>query len=128
MGELIYKEECFQIIGLCMEIHSILGPGLLEVVYKDAMEYEFKQNGIPCQREKEFTIPYKGIILPRKYYADFVAFDDIVLEVKADRNPLDNHVRQSINYLALAKSPLAIIINFGERSLKYKRVVRNEYY
>ncbi|MEZ4958104.1 MAG: GxxExxY protein [Saprospiraceae bacterium] len=122
---MLYKEECFKIIGMCMEVHKILGPGLLEIVYKDALEIELKQNEIPFWREKQFQINYKGKILPRKYIADFVAFNDIILEIKADTNPLDNHLRQTLNYLALAKSPLGLIINFGEGSLQYKRVLKS---
>ena len=58
------EEETYKIIGICMEVHRNLGPGLLEVIYKDALEIEFKNNRIPYQREKEFAIVYKGIILP----------------------------------------------------------------
>ncbi len=54
--EIIFKKECFEIVGKCMEIHNILGKGLSEIVYKDAMEYEFAQNKIPFSREKEFTV------------------------------------------------------------------------
>jgi GxxExxY protein len=125
MRNLIYGEECYQIVGLCMEVHKILGPGLLEVVYKDAMEYEFQQNGVPYEREKSFIIPYKTTVLPRKYISDFLACGEIVLEIKADTMPVESHLKQTMNYMALAKSPLGIIINFGEESLKYKRVIRS---
>ncbi len=59
MSKLIYPEESFKIIGLCMEVHRCLGPGLLEVVYKDALEYEFEVNDIFFEREKKFEVPYK---------------------------------------------------------------------
>ena len=107
-----------------MEIHRILGPGLLEVVYKDAMEHEFQINNIPYSREKQYAIPYKDIILKRTYNADFVAFDDIILEVKAENGAIEKHIKQTLNYMALAKSPIGLIINFGEESLKYKRLIR----
>lgn len=110
-----------------MEVHRTLGPGLLEVVYKDAMEYEFQMNKISYQREKPFVVQYKEIILPRKYYADFVAFDDIILEVKADTSTVETHLKQTLNYLALAKTPLGLIINFGEESLRHKRVIHSAY-
>ena len=57
------QQETYKIIGICMEVHRILGPGLLEIVYKDALEIEFKENNIPFEREKEFVIEYKGEIL-----------------------------------------------------------------
>ena len=84
MIDAIYlKDEIYKIIGLCMEVHKILGKGHSEVVYKDALEYEFRMNQIPFEREKEYLIRYKDIILPRKYNADFVIFDEIIFEVKA---------------------------------------------
>lgn len=66
------KNENYEIVGICMEVHRLLGSGLLEIVYKDALEIEFKSHNIPFQREKEFSIEYKGIILPHKFYADFI--------------------------------------------------------
>ena len=64
MTEIIYKEESFRIIGLCMEVHNNLGKGFLEIVYKDALEYEFRKNNIRFEREKEYVVNYKDIILP----------------------------------------------------------------
>lgn len=63
MGNLILKDESYQIIGKCFEVHNELGPGFLEVVYKDALELEFQQAGIPYEREKEYSIIYKGNLL-----------------------------------------------------------------
>ena len=83
MSKLIYKEESYTIIGKCFEVHNNLGRGFLEIVYKDALEYEFRKAGIPYEREKEYTVNYKGLILPHKFYADFVVFDKIILEIKA---------------------------------------------
>lgn len=123
MADLIYKEEFYKIIGLCMEVHKTLGRGFLEIVYKDALEYEFKKNKISYEREKEYEIPYKEIILSHKYYADFVVFDKIILEVKAVNGIADEFIKQILNYLSASKNKLGIIINFGEDSLKYKRLV-----
>jgi len=83
MSELIYKEESYDIIGKCMEVHNNLGAGLLEIVYKDALELEFQRAGILYEREKEYVVNYKGVILPHKFYADFVVYDKIILEIKA---------------------------------------------
>lgn len=83
MTDLIYKEDSYEIIGKCFEVHNNLGSGFLEIVYKDALEYEFKKAGIPYNREKKYEVNYKGIILPHKFYADFVIYDKIILEVKA---------------------------------------------
>jgi GxxExxY protein len=126
-SDLIYKEECFKIIGICMEIHRILGRGLKEIVYKDAMEYEFKTNKIQFQREKEFSVEYKDIILKHNFYADFVVYNNLILEVKACEFIHDDFIPITLNYISIAKSPLGLIINFGSPSLEYKRVVNSDH-
>lgn len=118
-----FQEESFQIIGLCMEVHRILGRGLSEVVYKDAIEHELKAKNIFFEREKKYEVEYKGTILPHYYFADFVIDRKIILEVKAQEGMLEDHYRQVINYLAVSKLKLGLLINFGENSLKFKRVI-----
>jgi GxxExxY protein len=105
-----------------MEVHRNLGKGFLEVVYKDALQYELRKVNIEFEREKKFEITYKDIILPHYYIADFLAFGKIIIEVKAQENVAENHYKQVINYLAVSKLKLGLIINFGEESLKFKRV------
>ena len=117
------KEENYTIVGLCMEVHRILGPGLLEIVYKDALEIEFRNNNIPFEREKEFFIEYKGVILPHKFYADFIVYDEIILEVKSTKEISNEHIAQTINYMKLAESQIGIIANFQNKSLVHKRLV-----
>jgi GxxExxY protein len=123
MTEIIYKEESFRIIGLCMEVHNNLGKGFLEIVYKDALEYEFRKNNIPFEREKEYEINYKDIVLPHKFYDDFVVFDKIILEVKGMAGIAEGHIAQTLNYLKVSGLKLGLIVNFGELSLQSKRVV-----
>ncbi|HLF32618.1 MAG TPA: GxxExxY protein [Cyclobacteriaceae bacterium] len=123
MAEIIYKDESYKIIGICMEVHNHLGPGFLEVVYKDALEYEFQKAKIPFEREKEYVVHYRGITLRRKFYADFVVFDKIILEVKAVSGIADDFIALAINYLKVSRNKLAIIANFGEIKFKHKRVV-----
>ena len=123
MAELLYKEECFQIIGRCFEVHNNLGPGFLEIVYKDALEYEFRQANVSYKREMEFIVNYKGIKLPHKFYADFIVLDKIILEIKAVAGIADEFIAQSINYLKVSGNKLALIVNFGELKLNYKRIV-----
>ena len=123
MGELIYKDEAFKIIGCCMEVHRQLGKGHDEVIYKDALEIELKRQGIPFKREQEYKLTYKGVVLPHKYFADFVVLDKIILEAKAIEALTDSHIKQTLNYLAASKLKLGLLVNFGEDSLNYKRVV-----
>lgn len=89
-----------------MEVHNNLGAGFLEIVYKDALEYEFKKANIPFAREKMYEVNYKGIILPHRFYADFIVYEEIILEVKR-----------------VSRNQLALIVNFGELKLNYKRIV-----
>ncbi|MQP51898.1 MULTISPECIES: GxxExxY protein [unclassified Flavobacterium] len=117
------EEETFKIIGICMKVHRNLGPGLLEVVYKDALEIEFKANNIPFEREKEFSIEYKGVILPHKFYADFIVNEDIVLEVKSIKEFSGEHTAQVLNYMKLSDSEIGLLVNFQNKSLQHKRLV-----
>lgn len=121
--DLIYKEESYQIIGLCMEVHRQLGKGFNEAVYCDALEIEFIDNKINYSREILYNITYKGNTLPHKYRADFIIDNKIILELKAIEFLNSAHIKQTLNYLAVSKLKLGLLINFGEDSLKYKRVI-----
>jgi GxxExxY protein len=123
MDDIYLREESYKIIGLCMEVHRILGKGHSEVVYKDALEYEFRTNFIPFEREKSYEIEYKDIVLPRKYIADFVLHNEIIFEVKAISQLTNSDIKQTLNYLASSKNKLGLLANFGEDSLKYKRII-----
>ena len=123
MENILYKEESYKIIGLCMEVHNNLGKGFLEVVYKDALEYEFRHANVPFEREKEYVVNYKGVILPHKFYADFVVYDKIILEVKCVSGIHDEHIAQTMNYLKISKCKLGLLVNFGKLSLEFKRII-----
>ena len=123
MKDLILKEEAYLIIGCCMEVHRKLGNGFSEIVYKDALEYEFRNAGIDFTREKEFVVHYKDIILPHKFYAYFVVFDSIILEVKSVVEFSKSHYSQVINYLAVSDLSLGLLVNFNADDLQYKRFV-----
>lgn len=123
MEEYIYTQENYKIVGICIEVQRILGAGLLEVVYKDALEYEFQQQNIPYAREKEYPVSYKGIVLPHRFYADFVVYDNIIFEVKAVIGITKEHIAQTINYIKLTQGRLGIIANFGNTPLEHKRII-----
>jgi len=123
MNNILYKEQSYQIIGKCIEVHNNLGPGFLEIVYKDALEFEFLNAGIIYEREKKYDVHYKGVILRHKYFADFVLHDKIILEVKSMSVISQIFIAQAINYLKVSDNQLALIVNFGELKLNYKRVV-----
>ena len=122
--ELLFENKTFTIIGLCMEVHKILGHGFSEVVYKDALMLEAKLKGIPVEREKEFQIEYKQTILPHSFFADFIFFDDIIVEVKASSDAINNiAISQTLNYLKASGCRVGLIVNFGEKSLKHHRLI-----
>jgi GxxExxY protein len=123
VADIIYKEESYNIIGACIEVYNTLGKGFSEIVYKDALEYEFKKRSIPYRRERGYDIPYKDTILEHKYFADFVVYDKITLEVKSATSIVDGFVKQTLNYITIAHHKLGLIINFGEDSLVYKRIL-----
>jgi GxxExxY protein len=122
--DLLYKQECFQLIGLCMEIHRELGRGHDEIIYKDAFVVELSRAKIPFTRERKYEVTYKGVILAHPYFADFVVLDQIIFEAKAVEKLNDAHTKQVLNYLAAAKLRLGILVNFGAESLEWKRIVR----
>jgi len=123
MTDILYKDESFKIIGICMEIHKTLGIGLKEINYKDALEIELIENKIPYKREKPYKVKYKNIVLGHPYIADFLVYEAIILEVKSASAIIDSHIAQTLSYLNVSDAKLGIIINFGERSLTWKRVL-----
>jgi GxxExxY protein len=113
----------YKIIGACFEVYNLLGKGFSEIVYKDALEHEFCLRGIAYEREKKYDISYKNIILSHHFFADFVIDAQVILEVKAKQGVIEDHYKQVINYLAVSDCPIGLLVNFGESSLKYKRVI-----
>ena len=106
-----------------MEVHKYLGCGFLESVYQEALSHEFMIQKIPHEREKTLTITYKDIELNKKYIADFVCFDKIIIELKAVSQLNAEHEAQVLNYLKATGYKLGILVNFGSKSLEYKRLV-----
>lgn len=126
MSDFIYEEESYQIIGILFEVHKNLGKGFSEIVYKDALEYEFNQLNIPFEREREYAVNYKDSILKHKFYADFVLLDKIILEVKSCNTFSNNDINQCLNYLKVSNNKLAILVNFNKSSLEHKRIVNSK--
>ena len=123
MAKLIFREESYLIMGACMEVHRELGCGFLEAVYQTALAIEFERQKIPFEREKEIEIFYKGIHLNKKYCADFICYNKILLELKAMNNLISEHESQILNYLKATQLRLGLLINFGKINLEYKRFV-----
>jgi GxxExxY protein len=124
MSNYLYEEDTYKIIGALMEVHKNLGKGFSEIVYKDAFEYELKKINFSFEREKEYSVHYKDIVLKHKFYADFVVLDKIIIEVKSTGGLIDKDLSQCLNYLHVSGHRLAILVNFNKESLEYKRVVK----
>lgn len=124
MTDILFREEVYKIVGVCMAVYNTLGHGFLEVVYKDAMEIEFSNIEMEFEREKEFPVFYKERRLNRTFYADFCLFENIIVEVKANADGILNEaIAQIINYLKASGNRLGVIVNFGKSKLEYKRIV-----
>lgn len=123
MADILFKDESYKIIGACFEVHNILGHGFSEAVYKDALEIELVKLKIPFVREKAFTIVYKEQKLRHFFVADFVVYDNIILEIKIGAYIGDPYIKQTINYLKASGLRLGIVINFGLSKLESQRIV-----
>ena len=123
MANILYKDESYSIIGALFEVYNHIGSGFSEIVYKDALEYEFRSRNIKYNREKEYAVQYKDHILPHKFYADFVVYDKIILEIKAVDNLHDKHLSQCLNYLKVSSCRLAILANFHKDLLDHRRII-----
>ena len=123
MDDFLFKNEGYKIIGAGYEVHNVLGAGFLEAVYQEALELEFQIRNIPYQREVKLDIYYKGNLLKKYYEADFICFDSIIVELKALSSLASEHEAQLLNYLKATEFKVGYLINFGEKSLKYKRMI-----
>ncbi len=115
--------ETYAIIGAAMEVHRELGHGFLEAVYQDALAAELARREVPFEREIEIPILYKGARLASSYRADFVCFRTIIVELKALGAITGVEESQVINYLKATGIKRGLLMNFGTRSLQYKRLV-----
>jgi GxxExxY protein len=106
-----------------MEVHCQLGCGFLEPVYQEALAIELNQRGIPHVREVKLPLSYKGYDLETKYCADFICYSSVAVELKALSRMGGTEEAQVINYLKSTGHEIGLLINFGARSLEYRRFV-----
>ena len=119
---MLFKDETEKILKACMNVHNELGNCFLEPVYQEALAIEFDLLGIPYEKEVKLEILYKGHKLDKIYYADFVCFESIIVELKAVSKLINAHKAQLINYLNAINKEVGLLINFGEASLKWQRI------
>ena len=118
----LFKKETYKIIGCAMKVHSELGNGFLEAVYQEALTIMFNKEKIPYEKEKVLEIEFLGQMLNKKYIADFMCFDEIIVETKAVNEFSSVHISQVLNYLKATDKKVGLLINFGTESLEYKRI------
>ncbi|MFQ5714758.1 MAG: GxxExxY protein [Candidatus Scalinduaceae bacterium] len=118
-------KRTFRIIGAAMEVHKELGCGFSEAVYQEALEVEFKNQEIRYNSQPVIDVFYKGQPLVKKYQPDFICFDEVIVEIKALEKLSGIEESQIINYLKATGLKVGLLVNFGSKSLEYKRYVYN---
>jgi len=116
-------ERTFKIIGAAMEVHKELGCGFLEAVYQEALGREFVLRGVPNEAQPVIEIRYKGEPLEKRYQPDYVCYGEVIVEIKAIAGLTGIEEAQLINYLKATGLNVGLLINFGAKSLEYKRLI-----
>lgn len=118
-------EITYKINGCAMKVHNTLGNGFQEVIYQRCLAIEFEKAGLGFVREQDHTIYYEGIDVGTRR-ADFVVEDQVIVEIKAVINLEDVHLAQAKNYVVAYQKPIGLLINFGGKSLQFKKVYNSK--
>lgn len=123
MTELIYKEECYKIVGACFEVYSDKGAGFYEPVYHECLGVEFKIQGIPAISKPRQELECKGRKLQQTFEPDFLCYGKIIVELKAVAELINEHRAQLLNYFKATGLQLGLLVNFGHSPrLQYERI------
>jgi GxxExxY protein len=118
------EKEGYEVMGAAFEVYNTLGCGFLEEVYQKSLEVELGRRSIPFQAQHELVLYYKDVLLEKRYVADLVTYNRIIVELKAVRELTADHVAQIVNYLKAGKMPVGYLINFGRHDkLEWKRII-----
>ena len=120
--ELIDKDEVYEVVGAAMEVHKHLGCGFLEPVYQEAFEIELRDRKVPFKTQYEIPIQYKNKTLKKRYIADLIVFDKVIVEIKAESHLTTTDEAQLLNYLKAAGVKVGVLINFGQRAWNGKEL------
>jgi GxxExxY protein len=124
MAELIFKDEVYAIAGAAMDVYYTMGTGFLEPVYHSAMIVELGRRSIPFESELELELYYKNVKLEKLYRADFLCYDQIIVELKVVPRITNIEVAQVMNYMKITRKRVGVLFNFGSRpTLEWKRYV-----
>lgn len=123
----LYKERMYNIIGAAMSLYNELGCGYSELIYQECLAIVCSEKGIPWEREKMLKMYFHGMELEKAYKADFVCYDEIIVELKAVSELLSEHRAQLFNYMRITNTKYGILINFGEpQRLHAEKYIHNE--
>jgi len=123
--DILFKDECYQIMGACFEVYKEMGSGFLESVYQECLAPEFDKRNIPYESQPRIQLKYKSQVLKQFFEADFICYDSIILEIKAAAQLVDKNEGQLINYLNGTGFRLGLLVNFGAHpQLEWKRLVK----
>ena len=121
-GELLLKEEVFQVVGCAMEVLNELGHGLLEKPYENALVVEFGLRGIAFRQQPRFDVLYKGVAVG-EYVPDLITHDKLVVDTKVIDRIGDHELGQILNYLKVTGLEVGLVLSFKRATLEWKRVV-----
>ena len=125
--DLIFRDECYSIVGAYFEVYKDKGCGFHEPVYQECLGIEFEHCCIPAIALPALSLEYRGRILQQKYFPDFVCYEKIVVELKAVAELTDDHRAQVLNYLKASGFKLGLLINFGHYpKLQYERLANTQ--
>ena len=127
-NNLLYKDITEKIIGASMEVHKILGSGFLEAVYEEALCIELEKRGVRYKNQVELKIPYKDVTLRHTYRADLIVEDKIIVDTKATSGLTEIDEAQIFNYLKATKKKVGLLMNFGGKSLEWKRFICESFF
>jgi len=123
---LLYKDECYSIVGACFEVYKDKGNGFHEPVYQECLGIEFEHQRIPAIPKPSLTLEYRGRVLEQKYIPDFICCEKIIVELKALNELTDEHRSQVLNYLKATGFELGLLVNFGSHpKIQYERIAKS---
>jgi len=126
--KLLYGDITEKIIGAAMKVHRVLGPGFLEAVYEEALCIELDRLGFKYKCQEELSISYEEFILKKKYRADLIIEEKIIVDNKSASSITEIDQAQMLNYLKVTGLKVGLIINFAGMSLKWKRLISETYF
>ena len=114
-----YK-DVYDVVGTAMEVYNTLVRGMSELIYQEALAMEMNERGMTFEREKQLKLYYKGALMDKTFYADFM-YKDIIIELKSADSICSDHRAQLFNYMRITKKYRGLLLNFGEKKLRAER-------